>query len=229
MHKVLIGCPTCDRYRYCIDEYLEAIKALNYKNYDVLLIDNSKDDSFFKELKNKGVDAEKIEYCEPVRERIVRARNLLLDRAIKGNYDFLFSLEQDIIVKPDVLDKLLSQKKHVVSAYYGKDTVLVLEDKETGEIKKVLIELPLVWLGVGDKIKRANPQEIFNKGLIEIAASGLGCILISREVFTKIRFRYKEDKKAFDDMYFCEDISNLGYKLYLCTETNVKHLYKEWE
>ena len=38
--KVLIGCPVYFKYKYCVDQYIEAIKKLNYKNYDLLLVDN---------------------------------------------------------------------------------------------------------------------------------------------------------------------------------------------
>ena len=45
--KVLVGAPVCDLYEYCFDEFLDTIKGLNYDNYDILLVDNSKDDKFF--------------------------------------------------------------------------------------------------------------------------------------------------------------------------------------
>lgn len=228
--KILIGCPTCDRYRYCINQYLKVVKNLDYENYNLLLVDNSKSDSFFNELKDKGINIEKIEYCEPARERIVKSRNLLLDRAISGGYDYFFSLEQDIIVEPDILNKLLEHRKEIISAYYGKDAILVVQHKKTGEIKKVKIELPVVYLNEGNnKIRRANPREVLNKGLIEIGAAGLGCVLISKELFKKIRFRYLKEKKAFDDMYFCGDAQRLGYKIYLDSNIRVTHLHKAWE
>ena len=227
--RILIGCPTCYRYRYCIDSYLDSVKKLDYANYTLLFVDNSPDDSLFKELKEKGVNVEKIEYCEPARERIVNSRNFILDKAIKENYDYLLSLEQDIIVAPDTIKRLLACKKEIVSAYYGKKVVLLIQDKETGEVKKVLIELPVVYFEEGNTIRRANPNEVLNKGIIEVGAIGLGCILISREVFKKIRFRYEKSKPAFDDMYFSEDVRKLGYKIYLCSDVDIKHLHIPWE
>ena len=49
--KVLVGAPVCDLYEYCFDEFLDAIIGLNYDNYDILLVDNSKDDKYFNYIK----------------------------------------------------------------------------------------------------------------------------------------------------------------------------------
>lgn len=56
----------------------------------------------------------------------------------------------------------------------------------------------------------------------------IGCTLIAREVFSKLRFRYKPEKKAFDDMYFCEDVEKLGYELYVDGNTTAAHLHRDW-
>jgi len=228
--KILIGCPTYQRYRYCIDAYLEAVRKLEYKNYDLLLVDNSPDDSFLKELRTKGVNAEHIEYCEPARERIVRSRNILRERAIEGNYDYFLSLEQDVIATPDLLKRLISHNKDIVTAYYGNDVMLTLKSKSTGQLKKMMINLPLIYVK-GDtpgKIRRANPQEVLHKGTIEVGGMGVGCVLISTEALKKIRFRYDNDKDACDDMNFCHDAKEAGHRLYLDSDLIVKHLHKEW-
>ncbi len=228
--KVLIGCPTYSRYKYCIDEYLKAVQDIEHDSYDLLLVDNSPDDSFFKELKSRGVNIVKIAHCEPARERIIRARNVLRDRAIDGGYDHFLSLEQDIIVRPDILKRLLAHGKDIVTAYYGNDMMLTVKHKQTGELKKVRVNLPLVYIkGSEGKIRRANPQDVLKKGLVEVGAMGLGCLLISTEVLKKVKFRYDPEKKAFDDMYFCKDAKEAGYKLYIDGDTVVQHLHRKWD
>ena len=74
--RVLVGAPVCDLYEYCFDEFLNAIKNLTYKNYDILLVDNSKDDKYFNKIKDK-VNAVRIEYIEKMRERVVKSHNIL--------------------------------------------------------------------------------------------------------------------------------------------------------
>ena len=43
-HRILVGAPVSDMYRYCQEEFLTAIKSFSYDNYDILLIDNSEKD-----------------------------------------------------------------------------------------------------------------------------------------------------------------------------------------
>ena len=44
--KVLVGCPTYDGKKYCLKEYAEALKKLTYANFDVLIVDNSKESGY---------------------------------------------------------------------------------------------------------------------------------------------------------------------------------------
>jgi len=50
--RILIGCPTSDYKEYSLKEYLEGIKNLTYKNFDLVLVDNSKNDYYFNKLLN---------------------------------------------------------------------------------------------------------------------------------------------------------------------------------
>ena len=230
--KVLIGCPTHNRYAYCVDRYLESVKSLRYSNYDLLLVDNSPDDSFEKELKAKGVNVIRIKYCEPARERIVRARNVLLDKAIEGNYDYFFSLEQDVFVNPGSLKRLIAHKLPIVSGYYSNIRHIVAKQKSTGKIGKLKVELPLIWILQNEEkrlMRRAEPIELKGKGLFKVGAFGVGCLLIAKELFSKIRFRYEEERKAYDDMHLCDDLYDLGYDLFCDGNVICMHAHKDWE
>ncbi|MBI5398514.1 hypothetical protein HZB03_03550 [Candidatus Woesearchaeota archaeon] len=228
--KVLIGCPVSDRYRYCIDRYLRAVNNLDYKNFDLLLVDNSADDVFFNELRARGVSIERIGYAETARERIVRSRNILRERALAGNYDYFLSLEIDLFIPKDTLKRLLSHHKPIVTAYYGNNVLVNLESKKTGRTEERAINVPLIYLAAeSGKVKRANPKDVLNKGLIEIGAMGLGCALIAKEALETITFHYDPNKKACDDMYFCTDAKKAGYKLYLDSSIIVPHEHQDWE
>jgi hypothetical protein len=230
--KVLIGCPTCDKYSYCINQWLERIKSLiDFSKTlgieaDYLLVDNSESDIFFNSLKNK-INIVRIPFISDVKSRIVFSRNILRQRAINQDYDYFLSIEQDIFVEKDILQRLLKHNKKIVSAYYGKYYRVEAQDNETKEIKEFILEIPVVWFQESaDKIRRANPPEILNKGLVNIGGSGLGCILIHREVLKNLEFRIEKDSKAFDDMFFCIDAKKSGFELFLDSETRVEHLHR---
>ena len=230
--SILIGCPTSDRYEYCVGLWLNRVKEIiafsKAHDIDYLLVDNSKTDDFFKKLKSQGVNIVKSPYFEDVRERITNSRNILREKALAEKYDYFFSLEQDIIPPVDIIDRLLKHSEKIVSAYYGKPVDLRVQDKETGEIKDITIELSIVWLQEGDKIRRANPSEVLDKGLISVGGFGVGCLMINLEVLEKIKFRFEKGKAAFDDMLFCSDAKKLGYELFLDSDIRVEHLHKPW-
>ena len=62
--KVLVGCPTSFHKEYALKEYADAVKSLDYNNYDILLVDNSQDNDYYKKIKQIGLNVIKGGYFE---------------------------------------------------------------------------------------------------------------------------------------------------------------------
>src|SRR3989344_7487708 len=107
MKKILVGSPVNKMYDYCIKEYVDAIKNLTYKNYDILLIDNSKTEEFYKKLKLMKINVIREKYFEEPRDRMVHCRNILKKKVIEDNYDFLLNIDQDVIPPRDIIERFL--------------------------------------------------------------------------------------------------------------------------
>jgi len=110
--KILVGAPISDMHAYCFDEFINAITSLSYPNYNILLIENSKTDTFYEKIKNKA-PIHKITYQKRARERVTQAHNYLREKVINEDYDYLFILDQDVIPPKDVLERLTSHNKKV--------------------------------------------------------------------------------------------------------------------
>lgn len=67
-----------------------------------------------------------------------------------------------------------------------------------------------------------SQEEIASNKLLRVVSCGGACIFVSREVFTKIRFR--EDLKQFEDRWFCIDLYKNKIPLYCDTSIRCKHL-----
>jgi len=91
--RVLVACPTWEGQKYCLDEYIAGIKALTYKNCDVLLVDNSKTEDYYNHIKSKGIPAIRSKWFEGAMDRIIYARNMIKDIVLKEGYDYFLSLE----------------------------------------------------------------------------------------------------------------------------------------
>jgi GT2 family glycosyltransferase len=203
--KILVGCPTYDKKSYCWEKWKDSLKSLTYTNFDILIADNSKENDFF-ELMKKDVPVIKARYDENVKERIVNSRNMIREKFLEGDYDFFLSLEQDVFPPKDVIEKLLSNNKEIASGVYC---------KLMKSIEGAAVKMPVLYIKRKDnELGPMYPHEIVNKGLVRIDACGLGCMLIKKEVLQKVKFRYKEDKSSYDDMWFCKDAKEKGYKIY---------------
>ena len=220
--KVLVGCPTHDGKEYCLEQYADAVKNLSYKNYDVLLADNSKGKSYISKIRGFGINAVKTEHRVHARDRIVEGRNLLAKKAVEG-YDYFLSLEQDVIPPGDVIEKLMMHGKEIVSGIYH----------TRQDINGQARILPLIFVQLNEKknqMRYLTDQEIEKiNGLTEIRICGVGCLLIKKDVLEKIKFRYAKGVPGFDDVHFCNDAIAQGYKIYADTNVRCRHFYGSWE
>ncbi len=227
--KILIGCPTYEGYRYCIDEYLSRIKELLYKNFDLILVDNSRSDEFYSELKSRGINVLKGIYYDDVKKRISESRNLLREKFLEGDYDYFLSLEQDVIPPKDILNRLIRHVKDAVSGVYYKyyGITITSNSKKTGKaIKKGRTLLPLIFKfsDEKDKMEICKLEEVEGEKFFKIRACGLGCVLISKKVLEKIKFRSDPKLDTFDDFLFCSDVIDNGFDIYADTSVKCKHL-----
>ena len=221
--KILVGAPISDLYRYCLEEFLSAIKNLSYDNYDILLIDNSEKEELYKELLEKGFNVKRIPYYKKTRERVARSHNLLREYALENNYDYLLNLDQDVIPPENVIKKLLSHdKKIVMGLYFGHHFV--------DQLNKTMV-MPFAWQftnknqGHWGDVRYLNPDEVWNDRLLKIAFTGAGCMFIHRDVLKKVKFRYSDEYDVWDDRWFGYDAYANGFEVFLDTSVKCKHLY----
>ena len=225
--KILVGCPTCKDYDYCVEEYLLSLFSLDYPNYDILIVDNSEDDEYYKKLKEYGIEVDKGNFYDSAIKRVVESRNILREYALNDKYDYFFSLEQDVIPPRNVINKLLETNKKVVSGLYFGFT----NPYEFGDVKKIVL-MPVAYKLFNDNEKRSKEQKFRRLNEMDInpprktliRMSGLGCILISKDVLEKIKFKYEEGKKNTDDRYFSDDVYDLKIPIILDTSIRCKHL-----
>ncbi len=245
--RILVGCPTFEGKKYCLSEFAEGLKNLSYDNFDVLLVDNTKDDNYFNEIKKIGLPAVKGEFLEKATDRIAESRNILKEKVLAGGYDYLFSLEQDVVAPKDAIQKLLSHNKKIITGLYFKYELINDKVEMSPLIYKALTAEVLKELTQGEhgediieEMKRNETwdshwripmtfEQVEKPMLMKIDFCGLGCILIHREVLEKIKFR--ADQRSFDDMHFCEDARNLGYEIWADTEVKCRHFMSRtsWE
>lgn len=180
--KVLIAIPTTKN-----------IEAATYKAiYDQILPDNIKAE--FQYFYGYNVD---------------QVRNLIANWIVKGDYDYLFSVDYDISFPDDTLARLIAQDKDVVSGIYRQrfhehQTLEIFEANDRGGFTHMPYE----------KLKgRTQP--------VEIGACGFGCVLVKKKVMVDIgypQFVYHhalDHKDTFsEDLDFCRKARAKGFTIW---------------
>lgn len=220
MQRVLIGCPTYDGQSYCIGRFVEQLKLVKGPN-DVLFVDNSGNDAHseiikaagFEVIRNKNAGEDRI-------AKIISNRQKIIDRFLEKRYDALLFLDTDILPPEDIISRMIAHKKDIVTGVY------LGAMKIQGKIRQA----PVIYdfSHKKDYFRPVPLNSVLDEDLREIAASGFGCILISRPVLEKVQLRYNKELGSGEDIPFCRDARELhGFKTFVDTSIKCTHMQKE--
>lgn len=183
-------------------ECLESLKKITYQNYEVIVVDNA----------SKGNDADILEerykdYIRLIKNKenlgFTGGNNVAMKKVIgEGKSDYILLLNNDTVVEPDFLTKLVEVgEKNKRAGAIGPD-IRLYSDKNKVQIQK---------------------YEKFHK-ISEVDTLSGACLLIKVEVLKKIGL--------FDEIYFCygedrdlcERIKKADYlNIYIPEEAKIYH------
>lgn len=112
--KVLVACPTYSGLSASLDRYIAAYRELVWPNRGLLLVDNTRDGGVYaRDVIAPHMDGERmmvrhIEPSDTFEETFFNSWKVMLAHAEANGYQFILSLEQDVIVPPLGLDALLN-------------------------------------------------------------------------------------------------------------------------
>jgi len=212
--KILLSCPIYDGKEYITERYLKRIKELTYDNYDILLVDTSKTTDFAKKLKEKGFNVIKLKYEENSKIALCNARNYIREYVLNNNYDYFFSLEQDLIPPKDIIEQLLSHNKEVVGGWY-----YICQFPNTRPC------LSREWTMIDMKFTPKPPimEELGQTELMKVFLGSFGCCLIRRDVLEKISFKILLTFPHHDDTWFYFDCDKNKIGVYIDTNLLIPH------
>lgn len=214
--KVLCGCPTNLKKSYILERYVSRLKELTYPNIELVLSDNSADDSFKLDIEKLGIKCLKSPWHEKSRFRIMTSRNQLRQYALDNGFDFYMSIEADVIPPVDIIEKLLIHNKDLVGGWYY-----------IGDPNYARPCVSQEWKEVGnDKVVQAPPTQVVmaKNRLMKAFLGSMGIMLISRNVLEKIKFRVLDRFSHHDDTWFFFDCEDNGFELWIDTDLLVVHL-----
>lgn len=155
---------------------------------------------------------------------LVRCRNILREQFLASGATYYFSIDSDVMIPPNTFSLLLSHNAPAVSGVYL--TTMNLRDKNHPEgITKItpvaVVRDPML---PADCVRPLLLNSLLEPKVIPILAAGLGCVLISRDVFEKIPVRFNAEECSTDDFPFYLDMEKAGFTLLLDTRVLCAHL-----
>jgi hypothetical protein len=144
-----------------------------------------------------------------------RGRNIIIEEALKYECSHILFIDDDTLVPPDLLTKLLSHDKDIVTALY---------------LMRNYPHKPIIFSHSNGNGECLNyyPRD-GESGLVEVVNCGLGACLIKTSIFeylTKPYIRLGELEKDHwcDDIGFFNRCRGAGFKIYCDLDLPVGHM-----
>ena len=151
-----------------------------------------------------------------------KARNKIMEKAIKGNYDYALMVDSDTIVPKDALVNMLEGDADVVLGF--------CPHKNTKEGRS---EIHRPGPAYGDRIFY---KDIPKESRIDVRGGGAACILINvktvAEQIEKPFFKYviyDSGETLSEDLYFCTQARSVGLKIQADTRVRCGHLARYFQ
>lgn len=148
--------------------------------------------------------------------QVDQIRNLIAEWG-KG-YDYVLSVDSDIVVPKFALKNMLAANKDIISGLY----IQRIPNTHTLEI---------YGLTQGGGCSNIPYHLVRNRGIVEIAACGMGICLINSRVLRSLDYPHffyqsalKHDDTVSEDVYFCQKARKAGFKVWADTSIQCRHI-----
>ena len=226
IQKILLGVVTYKGQEYCLSPFsttLHNLRCPDGISLDILFVDTSDDEKYVDVLRDRGFTAMWLGRSGSGKrtriQNIIDGRNMIRNVFLKHQYDALLFVDSDVMLQPDALKRLLSHDKDVVMGVYLHNTI----------IDGVQHILPVVYL-FHDKekglLRQLRQDEAIEGRLIEAAAGGMGCVLITKSVMEKAPPFHTLSKSSTggEDAAFYKDACTAGFAIFCDTSVKCLHV-----
>ncbi len=200
-------------------ECLSSVEKVDYSNFEILLVDNGSADDSVNAIRERYPHLRIIETKENL--GFAEGNNVGIREALAKGAEYLFLLNNDTIVDPNILNAFMAEmQKHKSTGVLGAKTYLFDEPTKLDHFggmwnaKKGVFDL--VGLRQSDEGNKWNANEP-----IDYAC---GCALfVRKEVFKKIGLLEPQFFLIWEEADFCFRAKKSGFGIRTCTEAKVWH------
>jgi len=199
-------------------ELLDSLKKIDYKNYEIFLVDNNSRDGSQNILKKYAQDKKNITlYLSKINLGLAGASNKGVEHAIKNKSRYVLFMNNDMYVKKDFLIKLVDEIKKDKNIAITGPSILYSEEKEiiwSGEVKFNILKFRAI--SRGKNIKKVNPSSR--------EVDSLDCVLLAKvDVLKKIGSLYEDFFTMHEFTGLCLNARKNGYRIIYVPSSIVWH------
>jgi len=201
-------------------ECINSIKKISYSNYEIIVVDNCSTDNSVSVLENFSLEADFTLIKSDKNEGFSAGNNIGIKEVIKKDFDYILLLNNDTLVSPDFLDKLIngfdcSSKCGVTISkiYYEKDRDLLWYDGGSLSLKTARTKH---WhYHQKDTYEVRQPQRVS-------FATGC-CMCLSKKLIENVGFLDEDYFLYEEDADYCCRILAAGYDIYYIPDSVIYH------
>jgi len=221
--RVLVAAPTYRGKDYIFHQWYKIITNLSYKNYDWLVVDNSKGTSYQSKLRRQGY--KKIIHLPrdtTSRRSIAHSTEYIRQYALDNGYDYIMMIETDIIVPVDIIQRLLNKNKDIIGGVYE-----VGVKGSTDAPRRICIQQPYQD-NLLEFVEVEEGYKMLGQGIQQVGGMGLGCVLIKKNIFKEFPFKYTDRYSMHTDSIFYLDLKAKDIPVYVDTNLMLEHINQNW-
>jgi len=197
---------------------LDSLRKVDFTNFKVILVDNASENQEGRKLKKVFSEIELIENSENL--GFAGGNNSGIKRALKQGFSHVLLLNNDTIVKPDFLGKMM--KKFSQNPHLGVVQPLILFLHDRSQIWSAGGK----WHGfLGRAITFGDRKSVDNFKVIDRSidwATGC-CMLITRDALLKTGFLNESYFAYFEDVEWSLRFRDQGFEIALAAEARIYH------
>ena len=250
--RVLVGSPVYQKPEI-LEDFLKSLKSLNQHtvSMDYMFVDDNIDEKSSKLLaefekegsrviirsgKEQGeylCNDESHHWNDDLMLKVANYKNSIIDYAIENNYDYLFFVDSDLVLHPNLVEHLKTANKDIISEIFWSQWH---KDRPLEPNVWLFDEYDLVPKTLGENLseKEMKLREIkfLNQlripGVYEVGGLG-ACTLISIAALVEgVSFKPIKNLTIHgEDRFFCIRAAVLGIDLFVDTHYPAYHIYRE--
>jgi len=198
-------------------ECIASLQKINYKNYEIVLVDNGSTIDNFSEFENISTNFRLLRSEENL--GFSGGNNIGIKYSLKQSVDYILLLNNDTIVEKNFLKPLIEKFSDIEDIGIVAPQINYYDEPRRvwsagGKISMIR------GSGFADSNKLESELKLSSREVHFVSGC---CMLVRREVFQKTGLFDENFFLYVEDADFCYRVKKIGYKIYVTTQSKIFH------